>query len=272
MIVSFSPRAGRMLAAGAAMATVLTATVLTAAVPAATASASVHPHAASTGRLAPGTVLPLLTRVLHAKTLKNSHWSGYDATTGSYTAVAATFTQPAVNCSKGGDVVFWTGLGGGTATSNSLQQNGTFAECSGGSPVYLAWWERWPCNAITQYGGTVKAGDKITATSVDLGSNKYKLTVADATQKWTATRTVAGCNGGSKGTAEVVTETPEIGGGLADLPDFGTVTYTGATINGKPLADAKPAKVIMARSGVTMDSTSAITGGDSFSNTWQAGS
>jgi hypothetical protein len=251
-------RRGRVLTVAVAA---VAAAALTAAGP---ALAAAHP--------APGVVLPIQSQARPGVDITNTHWSGYDAMKGDFTSVSASWTQPAVSCAQGGDVVFWVGLGGGTASSDSLQQNGTFVQCEGSTPVYSAWWETWPCNAITQYGGTVKAGDKITASTVNEGSNKYKLTVTDATEGWSVDPVKAGCNGGTTATAEVVTETPEIGSGLADLPDFKKVTYTSATINGDPLPDAKPTKVIIARSGVTMDTTSAITGGTSFSNTWKANS
>jgi hypothetical protein len=254
------PRSGRALAVAA----VATAAML-GAMPAASASASVRPG--------PATVEPIFTHVMPGSTLRNSHWSGYDATSADdYTAVQATWTQPSVNCSQGGDVVFWVGLGGGTASSDSLQQNGTFVQCEGTTPVYSAWWETYPCNAITTYGGTVKPGDTITASTVNLGGDKYQLTVSDPTEGWSVDPTKTGCNGGTEATAEVITETPEVGGGLASLPDFGKVTYTSATINSAALANASPTKVVMARSGVVMDQTTKISGGNSFSNVWKANS
>jgi len=204
-------------------------------------------------------------------TTTNTHWSGYDATTGDYTSVTATFTQPSVTCASGDDVVFWVGLGGGTASSDSLQQNGTFAQCSGSTPKYSAWWETWPCNSITNYGGTVKPGDVITTETINEGNNSYEFVTTDTTEGWSVSPKHTGCNGGSTATAEVITETPEIGSSLADLPDFGTVTYNDATINGAALSSASPTLVDMARNGTTMDTTSAISGGgETFSNTWVA--
>src|ERR1700690_1366283 len=74
-------------------------------VPAAAATAS--------GLTAPGTVEPVFAHVVPGSITTNTHWSGYDATTGAYPAGAPTWPQPTVNCSQGGDVVFWVGLGGG---------------------------------------------------------------------------------------------------------------------------------------------------------------
>jgi hypothetical protein len=240
--------------------------VLLAAAPAATASASIH-----TGRTSPAIVQPIFTHeVLPGSTLHNSHWSGYDATAGGYTAVQASWTQPAVNCSQGGDVVFWVGLGGGTASSHSLQQNGTFVQCDGDTPTYSAWWETYPCNPITPFGGTVKAGDKITASTVNLGNNQYQLTVTDSTEGWSVDPSETGCDGGSEATAEVITETPGVGSGLADLPDYKNVKYTSATINNAALANANPAKFVMKRKTTIMDETTTISGGNSFINVWKA--
>ena len=240
---------------------------------AATGPARAAAPAAAASFSSPGVSQPISSGLISPDTTTNTHWSGYDATTGDYTSVSATFTQPTVDCSSGGDVVFWVGLGGGTASSDSLQQNGTFVQCNGGTPSYSAWWETWPCNSITNYGGTVRAGDKITMSTTNLGNNKYKFTTTDTTEGWSVSPTHTGCNGGSTATAEVITETPEIGSGLADLPDFGTVSYSAATINGAALSAASPTKVNMARSGTTMDTTSAIgSGGETFSNTWKANS
>ncbi|MGH3159168.1 MAG: G1 family glutamic endopeptidase [Streptosporangiaceae bacterium] len=259
MTLPRSPRFGRAMAA-----TAVVSAALMAALPAATASASTH-----TARTTPAVVQPVFTHVLPGSTLTNSHWSGYDATSGGYTSVSASWTQPSVNCSQGGDVVFWVGLGGGTAKSDSLQQNGTFVQCEGSTPVYSAWWETYPCNDITNYGGTVKAGDKITASTVNMGGNKYQLTVTDSTEGWSVDPTKTGCDGGTEATAEVITETPGIGGGLADLPNYKNVKYTSATINNAALASANPAKVVMKRGTVIMNETTAITGGNSFRNTWE---
>ena len=84
---------------------------------------------------------------------------------------------------------------------------------------------------------------------------------------------MTGCNGGSTASAEVVTETPSYGSQFADLPDFGTVTYTNAWVNSSALGSSNPFPIDMARRSDHMDSTSALSGGGtSFGNTRLAGS
>ena len=81
---------------------------------------------------------------------------------------------------------------------------------------------------------------------------------------------MTGCNGGSTASAEVITETPSYGNQFADLPDFGTVTYTNAGVDNGALGSSNPFPIVMARGSDTMDTTSALSGGTSFGNTWLA--
>ncbi len=144
----------------------------TAASPAAAAAAA---SSAATGLPAPGlyhvpiigkVVLPGLGSLLghslrHATNVQSSNWSGYADTADTYTSVAASWTQPAVNCgsasSGGGGILggllggnglgnllgpggsassFWVGLDG--YASSSVEQLGTDSDCSGGTPVYYS--------------------------------------------------------------------------------------------------------------------------------------
>src|SRR5437764_1332426 len=74
----------------------------------------------------------------------STNWAGYDVTGGRYTSVSASWTQPAVNCAvtPSGWSSFWVGLDGDT--SNTVEQTGTEADCSNGSPVYSGWFEMYP--------------------------------------------------------------------------------------------------------------------------------
>jgi Peptidase A4 family len=271
-------RGGLVVAAGASL---MVATM--AALPAAQAGAQTTAHLPAVsipGISWPTQTVPATPHGLSGATTTNTHWSGYDATKGGYKSVTASWVVPQVSCTSDLSAVsFWTGLGGGKASKTaSLVQQGVTAECDGSTPEYSAWWEtisvKCP-NPSNPYGGTVKPGDTITATTTKVGSNRWKMVVSDPAENWTASKTkpaACGTPASTTQTAEVITETPEFSFGLSDLPDFGTVTYTGAAINGSPLANANPGAIDIARSGVTMDTTSAISGGNSFQNIWKASS
>ena len=66
----------------------------------------------------------------------SANWSGYAATGGGFTSVAADWTEPGVTCgSQTSYASFWIGLDGDG--SNTVEQIGTEADCSGGRPVVL---------------------------------------------------------------------------------------------------------------------------------------
>ena len=56
-----------------------------------------------TGSWVPGGPVNLVSRSFSGKTgmAESTNWSGYAATTGTYTSVSATWTQPAGTCSSG---------------------------------------------------------------------------------------------------------------------------------------------------------------------------
>jgi hypothetical protein len=201
-------------------------------------------------------------------TRTNDHWSGYSAHSDTYSSVSASWTEPSVDCSTGGEVVFWVGLDGDG--NDNVEQTGTHVLCRNGRAVHTGWWETFPCYNIIDYGHTVRAGDKIDATVTDNGNGTYRLYLRDETQGWTEQPNKRACSGAGDVSAEVITETPEYANGPSALADFGTVTYTNVTIDGQPLSSAGPQAITMARHGRAIDTTSAISGGTRFSNTWLA--
>lgn len=205
-----------------------------------------------------------------AATRTNDHWSGYSAHSTSYNTVSASWTEPSVNCSTGGEVVFWVGLDGDG--NNNVEQTGTHVLCRNGRAIHTGWWETYPCYNIIDYSHTVQAGDRIDATVTDNGNGTYLLYLRDETQGWTEQPDKRACSGAGDVSAEVITETPEYSNGPSALADFGTVTYTNVTVNGRSLSIAGPQAINMARHGRTIDTTSAISGGTQFSNTWLAAS
>lgn len=225
---------------------------------------SVPAHPAAIGPAIPGQRPPGLHNPAN-KT--SSNWGGYIATKGHYQSVSASWTEPAVqDCGGGGQAVFWVGLDG--YGSQTVEQLGSGADCGSGSPNYYAWWETYPNNSIQQYGDTVQPGDKITATVTDQGSNNYSLTMSDSSQGWSESTPVQGPSGASDASAEIVAEAPTAGSQV-NLPNFGSITFTGNTIDGKPLSASGAEPYDMAPNGQTVATTSQADSNGDFTVTWQ---
>jgi len=201
------------------------------------------------------------------------NWAGYDATTGHYTSVSASWVQPAIKCTGANEYVaaFWVGLDGGKSGDNSVEQTGTEAICFYGIlTVYAAWSEMYPA-AQSLYSNTVDPGDHMSA-SVTVSGSTYALTISDATRGWTK-KTVK-TSSDNDATAEVIAEAPatESGGTIKILPlaDFGKVTFTGATIDWSSLATSHPEQLTMAYGNGTVKAVaSPISGSRSFTVNWK---
>jgi hypothetical protein len=199
----------------------------------------------------------------------STNWSGYAATSGTYTSVSASWTQPAGTCSSGDQyAAFWVGLDG--YTSSTVEQTGSEVDCVGSRAEYYAWYEAYPA-ASENYSNTVKAGDHFNSTVTYEGSNKFSLYLADTTQGWSHTTTVTVRNA-ARSSAEVIVEAPccTASGGILNLTDFGTVSLTGSTANGSAIGNAAGlTEIYMIDSqGRTRDTVSALSGGENFSATW----
>jgi hypothetical protein len=184
--------------------------------------------------------------------VSSSNWAGY-ADTGSndgFTNVAASWVQPAGQCSSGDQYsAFWVGLDG--YTSRTVEQTGSEVDCVGQTAEYYAWYEIYPSPEVT-FSNTVKAGDKFSASVSYLGANKFRLTITDATQHWkrSATRRLAGA---ARSSAEVIAEAPccTSSGGILPLTSFGTVSFSGATVNNADLCTLKPVEITMPDASVS---------------------
>ena len=110
---------------------------------------------------------------------ESTNWSGYAATTGTYTSVSASWTQPAGTCSRGDQyAAFWVGLDG--YSSSSVEQTGSEVDCVGRTAEYYAWYEMYP-GPSENYSNTVRAGDHFSASVTYEGSNKFSLYIDDST-------------------------------------------------------------------------------------------
>ena len=173
--------------------------------------------------------------------------------------------QPTVTCTASGIVAFWVGLDG--YGSSSVEQTGTGADCSTGSPVYFAWWETYPQNAMQQYKDPVSPGDALTSTVTSLGGGQYELDLSDTTKGWTEHNKVAAPDA-LNASAEIVAEAVTEGDSISALPDFGSVHFTGSQINHAAPQGAEAIDLTDA-SGNVLAHTGAIDGSGDFTITYQ---
>jgi len=181
-------------------------------------------------------------------------WSGYVAATNlanqqanSVSAVYGSWIVPKVT---GPSTVstyssVWVGIDGSNG-NNTVEQVGTEQSVVNGVPVYAAWWQMYstgkeqPPQTIT--GMTVTPGDSITASVqyissgahagqfylsiVDNSRNEYFSTYESSSQTQSPLA--------QRSCAEWIVEADTVGGIIATLPNFGSVTFTNASavING----------------------------------------
>src|SRR5436305_10089499 len=135
----------------------------------------------------------------------SSNWSGYSAINGKYTSVSASWTQPTASCtSQATYSSFWVGLDGDG--SNSVEQTGTSADCSGGVAKYYAWYEMYPKFPVN-LSLTVRAGDSLVGSVTTDGSGHFTLTIRDSStgQSFTTTQHLSHAKLAS---AEAIAEAP----------------------------------------------------------------
>jgi Peptidase A4 family len=200
---------------------------------------------------------------------ESTNWSGYAATTGTYTSVSASWTQPAGTCSRGDQyAAFWVGLDG--YSSSTVEQTGSEVDCVGRTAEYYAWYEMYPGGSVN-YSNTVRAGDHFNASVTYEDNNEFSLFIQDTTQRWSHT-TTASVAGAARSSAEVIVEAPccTFSGGILPLTDFGTVNISGSTANGAVLGNAGGVTqiIMIDNAGREKDTVSSLSGGDAFSATW----
>jgi Peptidase A4 family len=210
-------------------------------------------------------------RAVHGKyQVESSNWSGYAVTggKGAFSSVSASWTQPTATCSSGDQyAAFWVGLDG--YSSDSVEQTGSDSDCDGRTPDYYGWYEMYPADPV-YYSNTVKPGDSMSASVTFSGTDTYTLVLTDHTQDWTQTQKINE-SGFDRSSAEVITEAPccTNSGGILPLADFHTINYTSSSDNGSSMGTQDPTSIIMVDTrGRQEDSTSSMTSGGNFSNTW----
>ena len=196
----------------------------------------------------------------------STNWSGYASTGPRFTSVSSSWTEPGVICSGTAYSSFWVGIDGDT--SNSVEQTGTSADCSGSTPQYYAWYEMYP-KYPTNLSNPVSPGDAISASVTTDGVGRFTLTISDSTQHWTYTTTQR-LKSAALASAEVIAEAPSSRSGVLPLANFGSVAFSGSTANGVSLASAPNLDPITMASGSTVKAQPGnISSSGSFSVTWK---
>jgi hypothetical protein len=207
-------------------------------------------------------------------TAYSTNWAGYAASgsAGDFSNVSANWSQPAVTCAAGETSYssYWVGLDG--YNSKTVEQIGTAADCKNGKSTYYAWYEMYPkFGAICSL--EVSAGDAIAASvSYDPGSGQITAKLVDGTDTCTATAKATGSM--ARSSAEVIVEAPSSNhgpGSTLGLANFGTVTFTGATVDGAKFAKSSPDEIIMGTTDSVKAQPSSLTKGR-FSVTWESSS
>ncbi|GAA2145994.1 G1 family endopeptidase [Kitasatospora kazusensis] len=190
------------------------------------------------------------------------NWGGYAATGSGFTSVSASWTEPRATCNSSNDLYApWVGIDG--YGSSSVEQTGVATDCSSGSPVNQAWYEMYPANpvylSLSSY--PVSAGDTISASVTYAGSNKYTLKLTDSSRGWTYTtsKTLSA----SRASAEVIIESP-----TGAYPNFGTLKFSSATVNGKSLGSFNPVALDPSNGAYEARTSALGSGGTSFSDTF----
>ncbi|HWX74506.1 MAG TPA: G1 family glutamic endopeptidase [Solirubrobacteraceae bacterium] len=199
----------------------------------------------------------------------STNWAGYAVTgSGPYTTVSASWTQTSVNCATtpSGFSSFWVGLDGDT--SKTVEQTGTEANCSGGSASYGAWYEMFPKRPVS-YPDLVLPGDSFTASVTSLSKGRFQLALSDTTRGWSHT-TLQKKRGDKLASAEVIAEAPSTRHSVLPLADFGTLSFSGATVNGSLLTSSTPGiEPLTMQSGKTVKASVSALSSGAFSATWQ---
>lgn len=220
------PAAGMLLAFGPA------AGASTAATPSAQAAANARAllHNLSVGQhSADQRVAGHVAKIKGLTQVQSTNWSGYADTGSAFSKVTASWTEPSVTCSGRTTqlAAFWVGIDG--YSSDSVEQDGTVAECYQGSLYQYTWWEMYPTNDIQVVGSTLHAGDSITASVVRSGTT-YTLAVTDSSRSGDSFSTPQPCSNCANSSAEWIAEAPSGSSGVYPLANFHSWTASGATV------------------------------------------
>ena len=193
------------------------------------------------------------------------NWAGYDVTSGPFTTVTATWTQPRVKSSgsRFADAAFWVGLDGDG--SDTVEQIGTEGYSEGGVG-YDAWYEMYPDYPVV-LGMSIHAGDVLTATVTWAKPAVFTLSLVNHTTGASYTTTQLMAVPPALASAEVIAEAPSTGfGEVVPLADFTLCSFSDCRVDGQPISayDWTAIDMVDRRAGKLTRSTDLGADGASF--------
>jgi hypothetical protein len=202
------------------------------------------------------------------------NWSGYDVTVPrpdsgmparKFSSVTGTWIQPSVVCDGSASFsVAWVGLDGDG--SQTVEQTGTEANCTGYGPEYGAWFEMYPAYPV-HLPLPVSPGDSITGT-VYFKSGRFVLALRNNTTGQ-GFRVAKPLKEAERHSAEAIAEAPSGLLGVLPLANFGTTTFTNVKVDGAPIGSFPMLdRIDMVDDTTTKTSTSELSGGTDFAVTW----
>ena len=159
----------------------------------------------------------------------SSNWAGYAVATGpgAVTAVRGTWVVPPVSGAGTAASSAWVGIDG--FRSPTVEQIGTDADLVFGMPLYFAWYELFPRDRVIVKGMVIRPGDTMAGEVRDAGPGLFRLRLTDLSTGKSYATTQA-FPGAERSSAEWVVEGHEARRGGFPLADFGTVTFSGASV------------------------------------------
>jgi Peptidase A4 family len=199
------------------------------------------------------------------------NWSGYASFNSTFTDAKGSWKQPAATCNgKSTYSSFWVGLEG--YKSNTVEQLGTEADCSKGTPVYYAWWELFPGPSHLINFFTVTPGVTYTA-EVQSDGNDVTLSLSGGGN--IPENLTLGQGAASLSSAEWIAEAPSMcAQSCRELPltNFGTVDFSNASANGSAINGSTwsfdPLTMVSGNGTVKAAPSTLDPTGSSFSVTW----
>ncbi|KAK3332200.1 acid proteinase [Cercophora scortea] len=201
----------------------------------------------------------------------STNWAGAVLIGTGYKSVTATITVPTPKKPSGGSsstqyaASAWVGIDGDTCQT-AILQSGVDFYVQGTSVSFDAWYEWYPDYAYTFSGFSISAGDSITMTVTASSTSAGSVKLTNNTKGKSVTHSFSGeTNKLCETNAEWIVEDFEENGALVPFADFGTVTFSGASVTttsgstlgvtGADILDIKQNNVVLTDCSISGTST-----------------